>query len=470
VLGIGDGKKVGSNGDPVGKPIVIPVVPVVPAKTGDKSVDGEKTVKQSPFVVGEAKPVVPSIPNGEKKLVIPELKVRHEKDIEALLQEFVKEAVDKKSSDIHFEPRQDDMVIRYRVDGILRDFHAIDKETEKALVFKLKIASGLRTDEHFAPQDGRIEFIFGKTPIDSRLSIISTTNGEKAVLRLLIKQGKAYTLEELGLEGDLLERVKRSYVKPQGMIIAAGPTGSGKTTTLYSILNIINSREKNITTIEDPVEYEIEGVNHIHVNPKAGLTFANGLRSMLRQDPDIIMVGEIRDNETARIAINAAMTGHLVLSSIHTNDSITTIPRFMNMGIEPYLVASTVNVVVAQRLARRLCEKCKKKTTVEGEQYQEMAKYRSDIAALIKNGDTVYQEVGCEVCEGTGYKGRIGLYEVLELTKPVRNAIVEGADSDKLFEVARKEGLVLLVEDGVKKVKAGTVSLSEIMRVTALKE
>lgn len=435
--------------------------------------DGQPVAPAKPVVIPTdpgANPAAPPEPETAQKPPDPQLKVRHERNVEALLQEVVKEAMDRKSSDIHFEPRQNDMVIRYRIDGILRDMHAIDKETEKALLFKLKIASGLRTDEHFAPQDGRIEFVFGKVPIDSRLSIISTTNGGKAVLRLLGKQGKALTLEELGLEGDVLERIKRSYTKPQGMIIAAGPTGSGKTTTLYSILSIINSREKNITTIEDPVEYEIEGVNHIHVNPKAGLTFANGLRSMLRQDPDIIMVGEIRDNETARIAINAAMTGHLVLSSIHTNDSITTIPRFLNMGIEDYLVASTVNVVAAQRLARRLCEKCKKKISYAGEAYQEMAKYRPDIAALVKSGDTIYQEVGCDACEGTGFKGRIGLYEVLELTKAVRNVIVEGGSADKLFEAARAEGLVLLVEDGVKKVKAGIISMSELMRVTALKE
>ena len=401
---------------------------------------------------------------------VKELKVKSGTNIEALLQDLVKEAVDKKASDIHFEPRQDDMVIRYRIDGILRDEYLLDKETEKALIFKLKIASGLRTDEHFAPQDGRIEFIFNRVPIDSRLSIISTTNGEKAVLRLLVKQGRALTLEELGLEGDVLAKVRRAYAKPHGMIIAAGPTGSGKTTTLYSILSLINTREKNITTIEDPVEYEIEGVNHIHVNPKAGLTFATGLRSMLRQDPNIIMVGEIRDNETARIAINAAMTGHLVLSSIHTNDAITTIPRFLDMGIEPYLVASTVNIVVAQRLARRLCEKCKKKETIASEQYAEIAKLRPDIAALIKSSDEVYHETGCPDCEGTGFKGRVGIYEVLDVTKAIRNVILEGADSDKLFETARKEGLVILVEDAVKKVKAGIVSVSEIMRVTALKE
>lgn len=399
-----------------------------------------------------------------------EFKIRSESNVEAFLQELVKEAFEKKASDIHFEPRQDDMLIRYRIDGILRDMHLIDKKTEKALIFKLKIASGLRTDEHFAPQDGRIEFVFNKVPIDSRLSIIATTNGQKAVLRLLVKQGRALSLEELGLEGEMLERVKRAHSKPHGMIIAAGPTGSGKTTTLYSILNIINTREKNITTIEDPVEYEIPGVNHIHVNPKAGLTFASGLRSMLRQDPNIIMVGEIRDNETARIAINAAMTGHLVLSSIHTNDAITTIPRFLDMGIEAYLVASTVNLIAAQRLARRLCEKCKKKTRVEPEKYEEMVKYRPDIAELIKKDEEIFQEQGCEACEGTGFKGRVGIYEVLELSKAIRNVIIEGADSDVLFDTARKEGLVILVEDAVKKVKAGLVSVSEIMRVTALKE
>ena len=240
--------------------------------------------------------------------------------------------------------------------------------------------------------------------------------------------------------------------------------------TLYSILKIINSREKNITTIEDPVEYDIDGVNHIQINTKANLTFASGLRSILRQDPDIIMVGEIRDSETAKIAINASMTGHLVLSTLHTNDAVTTIPRLIDMGIERYLVASTVNVIIAQRLARKLCEHCKKKITISDADYKTLKLSRPDLAVLIKAGDEIYKEVGCVQCISTGFKGRIGFYEVLELKENLRKIIYEGGTADELKAEARKQGLTFIVEDGVKKLKDGVVSMSELLRVTAISE
>jgi len=254
------------------------------------------------------------------------------------------------------------------------------------------------------------------------------------------------------------------------MILAVGPTGSGKTTTLYTILKILNSTDVNITTIEDPVEYDIDGVNHIQINVKAKLTFATGLRSILRQDPDIVMVGEIRDSETARIAINAALTGHLVLSTLHTNDAVTTIPRLIDMGIEPFLVASTVNVIIAQRLARKLCDNCKKEFTLSAQDHAELDKIRPDIATIIKSGEKAYHEVGCQVCGDSGYKGRIGLYEILEITEPIREQITGGANADAIYNVARKQGISLIVEDGAKKVKAGITSISELIRVTALKE
>lgn len=254
------------------------------------------------------------------------------------------------------------------------------------------------------------------------------------------------------------------------MIVAAGPTGSGKTTTLYSILKIISTPEINITTVEDPVEYDLDGVNHVQVNKKANLTFSTGLRSILRQDPDVIMIGEIRDIETARIAINAALTGHLVLSTIHTNDSITTIPRLIDMGIEEFLVASTLNVVVAQRLARRLCPHCTKKEVFTKENKAEIGKMRPDIARLLKAGESIYIPVGCDKCSGTGYKGRIGLYEVLEIDKALRQKISEAATTDELFDVARKGGLSLIVEDGIKKIQRGITSIDELLRVTAIRE
>lgn len=394
-----------------------------------------------------------------------------EQTITQLLDQVVRDAYDKQSSDIHFEPREKDMIVRYRIDGILHDVLTIAKELESALIFKIKIASNLKTDEHFAPQDGRIHFnLSEEAKFDTRISIVPTTWGEKIVIRLLTSGGKSLELADLGFSADALERVKNNYTKPYGMIVASGPTGSGKTTTLYSILKLVNSRDVNISTIEDPVEYSIEGVNHIQVNTKADLTFATGLRSLLRQDPDVIMIGEIRDKETAKIAINAAMTGHLVLSTIHTNDAVTTVPRFIDMGVEGYLVATTLNLIIAQRLARKLCSKCKKKVEITKEDYDSIQKIRPDIAAMIKVGDIVYEETGCSLCRDTGFKGRLGLYEVFEVNKDMRKMISEGADSDTLFEQARKNGLVLIVEDGIVKLKAGDISISELLRVTAIKE
>lgn len=388
-----------------------------------------------------------------------------------LLDKIVKEALDQKASDIHIEPGELDVVVRYRVDGMLREVIKMEKELEQALVFKIKINSKLRTDEHFAPQDGRIRFIFDGKKVDTRISILPTTHGEKIVIRLLTSEGNAFDLENLGIVGRELQVIKESYHKPYGMILAVGPTGSGKTTTLYSILKLLNSREVNITTVEDPVEYDIPGVNHVQINNKADLTFANGLRAILRQDPNIIMIGEIRDSETARIAINAAMTGHLVLSTLHTNDSVTTIPRLSDMGVEPFLLASTLNVVIAQRLSRKLCEKCKEKYVLKEKEIEEIKILRPDIAALLNPDVEIYKEKGCDVCSNTGFKGRIGLYEVLEIKESIRRIITEkNSNADDVFDAARKDGLMLIVEDGVKKLLQGILSISELIRVTAIKE
>ncbi|MDD3661954.1 MAG: GspE/PulE family protein [Candidatus Dojkabacteria bacterium] len=396
--------------------------------------------------------------------------IPEEQTVTELFDDIIKDAYDKQSSDVHFEPRENDMIVRYRIDGILHDILTIAKELEPALIFKIKIVSNLKTDEHFAPQDGRIRFIFEEIKFDSRVSIIPTTHGEKVVIRLLTSGGKALELKDLGFDEPMMAILERSYTKPYGMIISSGPTGSGKTTTLYSMLKLVNSRERNILTIEDPVEYSIDGVNHIQVNSKAKLTFATGLRALLRQDPNIIMIGEIRDKETAQIAINAAMTGHLVLSTIHTNDSITTVPRLIDMGVERYLVATTVNVIVAQRLARRLCPKCKKQAAISQEQFEHLLKVRKDLADMLKVGTPVFEEAGCTACRDTGFKGRVGLFEVLEIDKDLRVKISEGANADELFDIARKKGLLLIVEDGVKKILAGDTSVSEILRVTAIRE
>jgi type IV pilus assembly protein PilB len=387
-----------------------------------------------------------------------------------LLNAIVSRALKMKSSDIHIEPQEDKVLVRFRIDGLLREIMSIDKEIEQVLVFKVKINAKLRTDEHFAPQDGRIAFMIDDKKVDTRVSILPTTKGEKIVMRLLTTEGKGHDLDSLGLVGKNLEIVTKAYKKPYGMILAVGPTGSGKTTTLYAILEMLNSKDVNITTVEDPVEYDIRGINHIQINTKADLTFANGLRAILRQDPDIIMIGEIRDSETAKIAINAAMTGHLVLSTLHTNDAVTTIPRLIDMGVEEFLVANTVNVVIAQRLARRLCENCKEETTLTKKEIEDVKVERPDIAALLKENTKIFHEVGCGECGGTGYRGRVGLYEILEVHEKIRRLIAGKQTVDDIFKAARESGLVLIAEDGVDKVQQGIVSISELVRVTALKE
>jgi len=400
----------------------------------------------------------------------PNLKLISNVSIVKLLDTIVEKAWDFGASDVHIEPKEKLLSVRYRIDGLLRQYYLIDKALEPGLIFKIKVSSKLRTDEHQSPQDGRINFEFKGKKLDTRISIIPTAFGEKIVIRLLSQGAKNLGLEDLGFIGRDYEVVKKSYSMPYGMILAVGPTGSGKTTTLYSILKILNSPQINITTIEDPIEYNIEGVNHIQVNVKANLTFANGLRTVLRQDPDVIMIGEIRDSETAKIAINSAMTGHLVLSTLHTNDAVTTIPRLLNMEVERFLIASTLNVIIAQRLARRLCSNCKKKETLTDSEHAEINKFRPDIAKLIKPGEEIYKEAGCDECSNTGFKGRLGLYEVLEASKKIRELITTGASTDEIFNAARSEGLTTIIEDGVKKVLEGKTSIQEIIRVTALKE
>lgn len=391
-------------------------------------------------------------------------------NIAELTDQIIKLAIEQHASDIHFETHEKGLLIRMRIDGMLREEVCIMKSIEANLIFRIKLESKMRIDEHMAPQDGRITFNIDGKKYDTRVSVIPTTMGEKIVIRILSKEGQSFSLTDMGFRGRELEILRKNYMKPYGMILSTGPTGSGKTTTLYAILMLLNSPEKNITTIEDPVEYEIEGVNHIQINPKADLTFANGLRSILRQDPNIIMVGEIRDKETAKIAINSAMTGHLVLSTIHTNDAVTTIPRLVDMDVDPFLIASTLTVVVAQRLARRLCDSCKQQYAMSKEELDELAKIRVDMSSLIKEGDLYYKEVGCPICRGTGYKGRVGLYEVFEINEKIRKLISEGAETDAILDAAKQDGFQSMTEDGLGKAKEGITSIAEIMRVTVMKE
>jgi type II secretory ATPase GspE/PulE/Tfp pilus assembly ATPase PilB-like protein len=475
---------------------------------------------------------------------------KNKKNVSELLDALVIDALAQRASDIHMEAQEDkSLLIRYRIDGVLHDIVTIDQDIQESLLFIIKVRAKLRTDIHFAPQDGKIPFVISKESlekeqleikkenekkedddsegkdnekeekgdveeekkkdkkkkddkdeeengsgkklvekvlkerkekeqeeemeydVDARISILPVTYGEKVVIRLLTQANRGYGLKDLGFQDEDLVKLKKAYSEPYGLILATGPTGSGKTTTLYSIIKILNTRDVNITTIEDPVEYGIEGVNHIQINTKADLTFVNGLRSILRQDPDIIMVGEIRDQETARITVNSALTGHLVLSTLHANDAVSAVPRLLDMGIEPFLIASTVNIIVTQRLARRLCPYCKKEYTVKSDkEHKELLELRPDLQKHISDTDKLYKAVGCKECNNTGYTGRIGIYEILEMNKEIRDVIITNPNSDEILDIARKSGFTSMTEDGIEKLKEGIIDIKELIKVIALKE
>ncbi|HAZ28261.1 MAG TPA: hypothetical protein DCY48_00590 [Candidatus Magasanikbacteria bacterium] len=375
-----------------------------------------------------------------------------------------------KSSDIHIEPYEKQTLIRFRIDGMLHDIIVIPKYLHTLIITRLKILSRLRTDEHRAAQDGKLKFAFGDENVDVRVSIVPVINGEKVVLRLLSEKSRQHDLENLGFRPEDFEKIKTNIEKPWGMILATGPTGSGKTTTLYAIIKKLNTREVNISTIEDPVEYDMDRVNQIQVNPKTNLTFEAGLRAIVRQDPNIIMVGEIRDEETAKIAVNSAMTGHLVLSTLHTNDAATTLPRLMDMGVQPFLVASTINLAIAQRLVRIICEKCKTSGTVTDEQIAIIKKQLP--ASLIKtyaldsSSLTLYHGKGCAECQDTGFKGRKGIFEILEMTNEIKELVMDQANAARIKQKALEQGMITMIEDGIQKVLKGMTTIEEILRVS----
>jgi len=389
---------------------------------------------------------------------------------------LIKHAVLGRASDIHIEPFEKEVVVRYRIDGILRNVMVLPKQASSGIVARIKVLSKLKLDEHRLPQDGRFKFETEDYKYSVRVSILPVFNGEKVVMRLLPETSKALTLEGLGLRGQALESVYENLRKPAGMILVTGPTGSGKTTTLYSILEILNTPEVNISTIEDPIEYQLARVNQTQVNPKIGLTFASGLRSLVRQDPDIIMVGEIRDNETTNLAINAALTGHLVLSTLHTTNAAGAIPRLIDMKAEPFLISSTLNVIIAQRLVRRLCKE-KESYHLKKSDLKNLAKY-CDLdrvlkilkeEKIIKPRQTLediefYRPKSSKECPD-GYKGRIGIYEVLNVTESIKELIIKKATSDQIQERAQKEGMKTMVEDGFIKAAQGITSIEEILRV-----
>lgn len=377
-----------------------------------------------------------------------------------------------RASDIHIEPYTKKILVRFRIDGVMHDVLDMPRELSDVVVTRIKILSKMRTDEHRAAQDGKFRFTVEGEQIDVRVSVIPVTNGENIVMRLLSSKSQQFDLVDLGFGENDLKIVTRAIKKPYGMILVTGPTGSGKTTTVYAILKILNRRDVHIISIEDPVEYDIEGVTQIQVDPRTNLTFAKGLRAIVRQDPDVIMVGEIRDPETAGIAINSAMTGHLVLSTLHANDSATTLPRLLDMGIEPFLVASTVNIVIAQRLVRKICPKCRVSYTITPEERglieeEEVLKGRI-LARGIKAITQVkwYRGQGCQQCSQTGYRGRVGIYEVLEVSEPIRELILKRADSEELMQTAIKGGMTTMLDDGLEKVFTGVTTMQEVIRVT----
>lgn len=410
-------------------------------------------------------------------------KVAQDLPVIRIVDTLLKHAILQSASDIHIEPEEQGVRVRYRIDGILHDAMSLPKQILPGIVARIKVLSNLKLDEHRLPQDGRFKIEKDDYKISFRVSMLPVFDGEKIVMRLLDESSKGLTLEKMGLWGKGLEAVHRQIKRPNGMILVTGPTGSGKTTTLYTIMDILNTPEVNISTVEDPVEYRMPRVNQTQVNPKIGMTFAAALRSLLRQDPDILMVGEIRDKETLEIAIHSAMTGHLVLSTLHTNSAAGALPRMLDMGAEPFLVASTTNVIVAQRLVRKICTECRMEYALSEKEIKVMAanfnieeilefmKKSEPLRGKIKPGDKwgeikFFKAKGCDQCNQEGYHGRIGIYEVLDIDDEIQKLITEKTSSDQIEKRAKEKGMGTMVDDGFVKAAQGWTTIEEILRVT----
>ncbi len=423
---------------------------------------------------GVIKPIKEKEALGEEKEEL--LKAAEELPVIRIVDTLLKHAILQRSSDIHIEPSEKEVIVRYRIDGILHDAMTLPKQVSSGVVARIKVLSNLKLDEHRLPQDGRFEIEIEDSRYSIRVSVLPVFDGEKIVMRLLPESAKTLTLEEVGLRGEALERVQDNLRKPVGMILITGPTGCGKTTTLYAMMEILNVPGVNISTIEDPIEYRMARINQTQVNPKIGLTFASGLRSLVRQDPDIIMVGEIRDNETAGLAINAALTGHLVLSTLHTTDAAGAIPRLIDMKTEPFLLSSTLEIVLAQRLVRKLCKE-KIKYTLKESEIKNLGKY-CDLERIlkilkeekiVKPKDTFkdiefYRPKSSKECP-EGYSGRLGIFEVLDVTETIKELIVKRATGDQIQAQAQKEGMRTMIEDGFIKAVQGLTSIEEVLRV-----
>ena len=391
---------------------------------------------------------------------------------------LIRHAILESASDIHIEPEEKEVKVRYRIDGILREAMTLPKQVSSGIVARIKVMSNLKLDEHRLPQDGRFKIETEEYRISFRVSIIPVFDGEKIVTRLLPEGAKGFSLEELGFWGSNLEKIHKNIRRPNGIILATGPTGSGKTTTLYTMLEILNTQGVNISTIEDPIEYRMPGVNQTQVRADIGLTFANGLRSLLRQDPNIIMVGEIRDNETASLAINAALTGHLVLSTLHTNSAAGALPRLIDMKVEPFLIASTVSAIISQRLVRRICPE-RDKYSLSSEEAKSLSKQidLNNIVGMLGREKIIDPKITPEKIEWArpkkseeckdGYKGRLGIHEVLEMSETIRQMIVKSATSDEIEKQARAEGMLTMLEEGFIRAAQRVTSIEEILRVTS---
>ncbi|OGE84546.1 MAG: hypothetical protein A2846_02280 [Candidatus Doudnabacteria bacterium RIFCSPHIGHO2_01_FULL_49_9] len=378
-----------------------------------------------------------------------------------IIEEIFEDAILYRVSDVHFEPQDAEVLVRFRIDGVLREVGRIPREYYENILNRVKVQARLRIDDHFSAQDGALRYEKNGASVDARVSIMPTLEGEKIAIRLLSEYVRNLSLKDLGLTEDNQKILSSAAEKPFGMILVTGPTGSGKTTTLYALLKILNDPEVNITTIEDPVEYRIKGLNQIQVNADTNLTFADGLRSIVRQDPDIILVGEIRDNATAEISVNAALTGHLLFSTFHANDAPTSIPRLLDMDVEPFLLASTLKVIIAQRLVRRICESCRYSVSVTPAELKPIGR----AAEYLAGQTNLYRGKGCNVCGFTGYKGRIGIFEFIDVTPEMQNLILKNPSTSEIWALARSQGARSLFEDGIFKVIAGVTTIDELMRV-----
>ncbi|RJQ37042.1 type II/IV secretion system protein [Candidatus Microgenomates bacterium] len=390
-----------------------------------------------------------------------------DKPIAKIVSTILEYAVTSRASDVHIEPQEDRVRVRYRIDGILYDRLSLPKSVQEALVSRIKILSEMKIDEHRTPQDGRFNFKADGKEVDLRISVLPTVDGEKIVMRLLRKSGGIPTLQDLGLNGTALKNLETAILRPHGIIIVCGPTGSGKTTTLYALLSKLNTTRVNIVSLEDPVEYQIAGVNQVQINPAVGLTFATGLRSFLRQDPNIILVGEIRDEETTDLAIQAALTGHLVFSTLHTSDAAGVLPRLLDLGAESFLLASTINGLIGQRIVRKICSNCKESYVPPSQIVMEI----KNILGILfpKKYETsevkLYKGKGCNDCANSGYSGRIGIFEVLPVTEKVSRLVLEHSDSSAIEKEAVAEGMITMKQDGYLKVLQGLTSVEEVLRV-----